>query len=47
MPILEGLAVVFHVFGFLAFIIVMWVMGPRADAEPTLTHFADDNNWGR
>lgn len=46
LPILEGLAVVTHIFGFFAFIIIMWVMGPRAEAEPTFTHFEDGNNWG-
>lgn len=46
LPILEGLAVVLHVFGFFAFIIILWVMGPRAAAEPTFTDFVDDNHWG-
>ena len=46
MPILEGLAVVLHVFGFFAFLVIFWVMGPRAPAEETFTTFADDNNWG-
>jgi choline transport protein len=43
MPILEGIAVVLHIFGFLAFLVVFWVMGPRAPAEETFTTFADDN----
>lgn len=46
MPILEGLAVVLHIFGFLAFLIIFWVMGPRSPAEETFTTFADDNGWG-
>lgn len=46
MPILEGLAVVLHIFGFFAFLIIFWVMGPRAPAEETFTKFADDNGWG-
>lgn len=46
LPVLEGLAVVLHVFGFLAFIVVLWVMGPRAPAKETFTHFEDKNNWG-
>lgn len=29
LPILEGLAVIFHIFGFFAFIVIIWVMGPR------------------
>lgn len=46
LPILEGLAVIFHFFGFFAFIVIMWVMGPRANAKDTLTTFEDGNNWG-
>ena len=46
LPILEGLAVVLHIFGFFAFITVLWVMGPRAPAKETFTHFEDANHWG-
>ena len=46
LPILEGLAVVLHVFGFLAFIVILWVMGSRADTNATFTHFQDENDWG-
>ncbi|EME87717.1 uncharacterized protein MYCFIDRAFT_75560 [Pseudocercospora fijiensis CIRAD86] len=46
LPILEGLAVALHVFGFVAFMVIMWVMGPRANAEVTFTNFRDDNDWG-
>lgn len=38
LPILEGLAVVFHTFGFFAFIIIIWVMGPReGESDPEQT----------
>ncbi|KAK5173807.1 uncharacterized protein LTR77_002488 [Saxophila tyrrhenica] len=46
LPVLEGLAVVLHIFGFFTFIVIFWVMGPRADAKETFTHFSDDNDWG-
>lgn len=46
LPVLEGLAVVLHIFGFFAFLIILWVMGPKAPAEVTFTQFADSNNWG-
>ncbi|KAF2172080.1 hypothetical protein M409DRAFT_62895 [Zasmidium cellare ATCC 36951] len=46
LPILEGLAVVLHIFGFFAFLIIMWVMGPKENAEITFTKFDDANNWG-
>lgn len=45
LPVLEGLAVVLHIFGFFAFIVIMWVMGPRADARVTFTQFENQNNW--
>jgi len=46
LPLLEGLAVVLHVFGFFAFICIIWVMGPRNDAGVVWTEFRDDNGWG-
>ena len=46
LPVLEGLAVVLHIFGFFAFIVIMWTMGPRADAKMTFTNFTDANGWG-
>lgn len=45
LPVLEGLAVVLHVFGFFAFVVIMWVMGPRADAKLTFTDFTNANGW--
>lgn len=47
LPVLEGLAVVLHIFGFFAFIVILWVMGPRASAEETFTVFRDDNHVSR
>jgi choline transport protein len=38
----EGLAVVFHCFGFVAFLAILWVMGPKASAHDTFLGFADD-----
>ena len=46
LPLLEGVAVFLHFAGFLAFIIILWVLGPRAGATETFTEFADDNGWG-
>ncbi|KAM3418236.1 hypothetical protein BST61_g4237 [Cercospora zeina] len=45
LPVLEGLAVVLHVFGFFAFVVIMWTMGPRADAKLTFTDFTNTNAW--
>jgi len=46
LPILEGLAALFHTAGFLVFIVILWTKGPHADAHATFTTFADDNGWG-
>lgn len=46
LPVLEGLAVLLHIFGFVAFVVVIWVMGPRNSANLTFTHFQDQNEWG-
>lgn len=40
---MEGIVVIFHIFGFLAIVVVLWVMGPRGGQE-TVTTFAR-NGW--
>ena len=42
----EGLAVVAHCFGFVAFVAILWAMGPKADAYTTFFDFQDANGWG-
>ncbi|KAF2717936.1 amino acid transporter [Polychaeton citri CBS 116435] len=42
----EGIAVVVHCFGFVVFLTVLWVMGPKAKAYDTFFHFEDQNGWG-
>lgn len=42
----EGLAVVVHCFGFVAFLAILWVMGPKADAHTTFFEFQDNSGWG-
>jgi len=44
MPLLEGIVIVFHAFGFLAVVVVLWVMGPRGDSSVVTTF--SDNGWG-
>lgn len=46
LPLLEGFGLVLHVFGFFAFVVVLWVMGPRADKATTWTKFEDPSGWG-
>jgi len=45
LPVLEGLAVILHIFGFFAFFIILWVMGPRAPAKEVFTTFENGNDW--
>lgn len=42
---LEGLAILLHFFGYVAFVVILWVMGPRAGTD-TFSEFSDDNGWG-
>ena len=46
LPLFEGLVVIIHLFGFFAFVVVLWVMGPRASASETFLTFTDANGWG-
>jgi choline transport protein len=44
LPLIEGIALAFHIFGFFAFLVVLWVMGPRTDN--VWTDFEDPSGWG-
>lgn len=46
LPLLEGIGLTLHVFGFFAFVVVLWVMGPRSDTKAVWTTFEDSNGWG-
>ncbi|KAK5130278.1 hypothetical protein LTR08_002238 [Meristemomyces frigidus] len=46
MPLIEGLVVIIHLFGFFAFVVVLWVTGPRAPGSETFTTFSDEYGWG-
>lgn len=46
LPLIEGLGLTIHVFGFFAFVVVLWVMGPRSDTKTVWTHFEDSSGWG-
>ena len=45
MPLIQNLMLVIHVFGFLAIIIVLWVLAPRNTAKATFTQFTNDGGW--
>ncbi|KAF2725431.1 amino acid transporter [Polychaeton citri CBS 116435] len=44
LPLIEGFFMVLHVFGFFAYVVVLWVMAPRSDAS-VLTTFSNSNGW--
>lgn len=46
LPLAEGLVVIIHLFGFFAFVVILWVMGPRDPASETFLTFTDANGWG-
>lgn len=46
LPLLEGLAVILHVFGFFAFVVILWIMAPHSAANEVFGNFQDQNGWG-
>jgi choline transport protein len=46
LPLMEGIALSLHILGFFAFIVVLWVMGPRSNVKDTWTKFEDPSGWG-
>jgi hypothetical protein len=46
LPLIEGFGLILHVFGFIAFVIVLWLMGSRSDTKHVWTSFEDNNGWG-
>lgn len=45
LPLVEGIVLVVHIFGFIAVLVVLWVMGPKGDAYETFTTFNDYGGW--
>ncbi|XP_014555116.1 hypothetical protein COCVIDRAFT_39038 [Bipolaris victoriae FI3] len=46
LPLMEGIALTLHMLSFFAFVVVLWVMGPRANVHDTWTEFDDPSGWG-
>ena len=46
LPLVENMVLIVHVFGFLAVLITLWVLGPRGDASTVFTTFNDYGGWG-
>ncbi|KAF2650111.1 amino acid transporter [Lophiostoma macrostomum CBS 122681] len=45
MPLIQNIMLVVHVLGFLAVIIVLWVLSPRASTKVTFTNFTNEGGW--
>ena len=46
LPMAEGIFLMLHIFGFFAFLIVLWVMSDHASASDVFTKFDDLGGWG-
>ena len=46
LPLVEGIALSVHFLGFFAFLVVLWVMGPRSSTKDVWTKFEDPSGWG-
>ena len=46
LPLVEGIVLVLHIFGFFAVFITMWVLGPRTPASEVFSGFQDNAGWG-
>ncbi|KAF2191380.1 amino acid transporter [Zopfia rhizophila CBS 207.26] len=46
LPLIEGIGLTLHIFGFFAFVVVLWVMAPRLDTKTVWTNFEDNSGWG-
>jgi choline transport protein len=46
LPLVEGVVLIVHIFGFFAVLITLWVLGPVGDAYAVFTTFNDYGGWG-
>lgn len=46
LPLVEGIVLVLHIFGFFAVFVTMWVLAPRSPAKEVFSSFQDNAGWG-
>ena len=46
LPLIEGIILVLHVFGFFGILIPLWVFAPLTPAPVVFTQFSDNGGWG-
>lgn len=44
-PLLNNISMVLHVMGFVAVVVVLWVLAPHAPAEQVLLNFTNEGGW--
>ncbi|KXT16202.1 hypothetical protein AC579_901 [Pseudocercospora musae] len=44
-PILNNISMVLHITGFVAVVVVLWVLAPHPPASEVLLHFTNDGGW--
>lgn len=45
LPLIEGVILIIHVFGFFGILIPLWALSPRQSAKAVFTEFANANGW--
>lgn len=45
LPILEGIVLVVHIFGFFVIIVPLWVLAPKASASDVFGSFSNNGGW--
>lgn len=46
LPLVEGTVLILHIAGFIAIVVVLWVLAPRSSAKAVFTDFVDGGGWG-
>ncbi|KAJ4387736.1 hypothetical protein N0V93_008336 [Gnomoniopsis smithogilvyi] len=46
LPLIEGILVVIHIFGFFGVMVTLWVLSPTGDPKTVFTTFSDGGGWG-
>src|SRR5271163_170014 len=45
LPLIEGIVLIVHIFGFFAVVVTLWVLGPRGNVYDVFTTFNDYGGW--
>lgn len=45
LPLIEGVILIIHVFGFFGILVPLWALAPRKSAQEVFTEFTNNNGW--